>query len=109
MRTLRFLSMAAVAGAAALFASIAATSADVSRGRALYELNCQGCHTESVHARVHRTARDFDDVRRWVERWNASLTLRWDASEVDDVALHLNDTYYRYPCPPTVCKVVSLK
>ena len=106
---LRIAAAAALACAGVLAVPLAAIPADVSRGRALYELHCQGCHSESVHARVKRSARDFDDVRRWVERWNASLALRWNAAEVDDVALHLNATYYRYPCPPTVCKVVSLK
>jgi len=77
--------------------------------RALYELRCLGCHSESVHARAKRTARDFDEVRRWVERWNVSLSLAWSAEEVDDVTLHLNDAYYRYPCPPSACKVVSQK
>jgi len=103
----RLAAIGALACAAALAVPLIATPADVSRGRALYELRCQGCHSESVHARVKRSARDFDDVRRWVARWNASLSLNWDAEEIDDVTLHLNNTYYRYPCPPTVCKVVS--
>jgi len=107
--TFRIAAAAALACAGVLAVPLAAIPADVSRGRALYELRCQGCHSESVHARVHRSARDFDDVRRWVERWNASLQLRWDAQEVEDVTLHLNATYYRYACPPTTCKVVSLK
>lgn len=108
-RTPRFAGACAVACAAAFTLAPAAAQPDISRGRALYELRCQGCHSESVHARVKRTAKDFEDVRRWVERWNTSLALRWDAQEVEDVALALNDTYYRYPCPPTVCKVVSLR
>jgi hypothetical protein len=103
----RIAAAGAVACAAALAVPLEAVPAELSRGRALYELRCQGCHSESVHARVKRTARDFDDVRRWVERWNASLALRWDAQEIDDVTLHLNGVYYRYPCPPTVCKVIS--
>jgi mono/diheme cytochrome c family protein len=106
--TLRIAAACAITCAAALAPAPAAAQADVSRGRALYELRCQGCHSESVHARVKRTAKDFADVRSWVERWNTSLSLRWDAQEVDDVALHLNRTYYRYPCPPAVCRVVSL-
>jgi mono/diheme cytochrome c family protein len=86
---------------------LAANPADPARGRALYEQRCQGCHSESVHARPKRTARDLEDVRRWVSRWNDSLSLAWDAEEIDDVALYLNGAYYRYPCPPTLCKVVS--
>lgn len=90
-----------------LFATRPASAADAVRGAALYELRCGGCHSESVHGRARRVATDFEDVRRWVNRWNATLALRWEAEEVEDVTLFLNATYYRYPCPPSVCKVVS--
>ena len=94
--------------AAALGLPLAALAADVSRGRDLYELRCLGCHAESVHARTTRKAKTFDDVRGWVARWNTSLSLGWNAEDIDDVTLHLNSLYYRYPCPPSTCKVVSL-
>lgn len=90
------------------FATRSAQGADVDRGRALYELRCSGCHNDSVHGRAKRVASSFEDVRRWASRWNATLGLRWNDEEIDDVAVHLNMTYYRYPCPPRVCKVVSL-
>ena len=80
---------------------------DVARGRDLYELRCLGCHAESVHGRAKRVARSFEDIRSWVARWNTSLSLGWTDAEIDDVTLHLNARYYRYACPPTVCKVVS--
>jgi hypothetical protein len=96
-----FLPPAAFAGAGD------AVAADSARGRALYELHCDGCHAESVHGRKKRVATDFESVRAWVGRWNTTLKLKWSAEEVDDVAQHLNATYYRYPCPATVCKVVS--
>lgn len=85
-----------------------ASGADVARGRALYELRCGGCHADSVHGRAKRVAVDFDDVRRWVSRWSETLALGWKDDEVDDVAVHLNITYYAYACPPRICKVVSL-
>jgi mono/diheme cytochrome c family protein len=94
---------------ALLFATRSASAADVQRGRALYESRCGTCHSESVHGRAKRVATDFEDVRRWVIRWNTNLGLRWAGEEIDDVSAYLNNTYYRFPCPPTVCKVVSLK
>jgi mono/diheme cytochrome c family protein len=100
-----FLPALIMAAASALPATAAA--ADPARGQALYELHCQGCHAESVHARAKRVAKSFDEVRSWVARWNASLSLAWSGEEIDDVALHLNTRYYRYPCPPTACRVVS--
>lgn len=91
----------------ALLASPAALAADAERGRALYELRCNTCHSESVHGRQKRAARDFEEVRAWVSRWNENLGLRWSPEEVDDVAVHVNRTYYRYACPPHTCTVVS--
>jgi hypothetical protein len=84
-----------------------AAGAQPERGRALYELRCTGCHSESVHARVKRVATDFDAVRGWVKRWDRDLKLGWSAEEIEDVTVYLNDTYYRHPCPPSVCKVIS--
>lgn len=93
--------------AAALGLPLAALAADISRGRDLYELRCLGCHAESVHSRVSRKAKTVDEVRGWVARWNTSLSLGWSADDIDDVTLHLNTLYYRYPCPPSTCKVIS--
>jgi hypothetical protein len=61
-----------------------------------------------VHARRARKAGNYEEVRAWVARWNSSLSLGWSDDEIDDVTLHLNSLYYRYPCPPSACKVVSL-
>ena len=92
--------------AAALGLPLSCLAAE-SRGRDLYELRCFGCHAESVHARARRVAKSFEDVRGWVVRWNKTLGLAWTDEEIDDVALHLNTRYYRFACPPTVCKVIS--
>jgi mono/diheme cytochrome c family protein len=109
MPSLRAAAFAATAAAlAAILAPGPAEGADARRGRALYELNCGGCHSESVHGRGQRVAKDFAEVRAWVSRWALHLRLQWSAEEIDDVALDLNGRYYRYPCPPEVCKVVSL-
>lgn len=94
-------------GLVALLASPVALGADAERGRALYELRCSTCHSESVHGRQKRVATDFEEVRAWVSRWNENLRLRWSSDEVDDVAVHLNSTYYRYKCPSHVCTVIS--
>lgn len=92
---------------AALLAAPLAVGADAERGRALYELRCGTCHSESVHGRQKRVATSFEDVRAWVIRWNENLGLRWSPEEIDDVAVHVNATYYRYKCPAQVCKVIS--
>jgi hypothetical protein len=100
-------SSAFIATIGLLFAANNASGADAERGAALYTSGCGGCHSESVHSRTTRVAVDFIDVRKWVSRWNETLGLKWGESEIDDVTVHLNNTYYRFPCPPTVCKVLS--
>lgn len=99
--------LATLAALAPLFAAPADAPSPPDRGRDLYELRCTGCHAPSVHAREKRVARDFGEVLAWVRRWNGSLGLAWSEEEVDEVAIHVNRLYYRYPCPPTTCKVVS--
>ena len=98
--------------AAALFAATLAflapaAAADAERGRILYESRCAGCHSTSVHGREKRVAADFESVRTWVRRWGANLGLAWTDDEVTDVTVHLNDRYYRFRCPATVCKATG--
>ena len=96
-----------LAAAVLALAAPGAGAGDAVRGRALYESHCVSCHSQSVHGRAKREAKDFEGVRAWVARWNANLTLRWGAEEIEDVTLYLNETYYRFACPPSACKVVS--
>ena len=96
-----------VAALLLLFATRGVGAADAVRGQALYEMRCGGCHGESVHGRTRRVATDFASIHAFVERWRSTLSLDWSAQEVDDVTLYLNATYYHFPCPATVCTVVS--
>jgi len=91
----------------ALAAGQASHAADPRRGRALYELHCGFCHSESVHGRAKRVAADFEAIRGWVTRWSRHLKLEWSAEDIANVTVYLNETYYHHPCPPSVCKVVS--
>jgi hypothetical protein len=90
----------------ALFAALEAgpaAAADAARGRALYESRCDGCHSTGVHERASRKATAFEGIRVQVERWNAQLGGAWRRAEIDDVAVYLNDRFYRYPCPDALC------
>lgn len=94
--------------AAALCAIVPAFAGDAQRGRTLYELGCGECHSESVHGRAHRVARDMGEIRAWVRRWGDHLHLGWTDREIDDVAAYLNDTYYHFDCPAATCREVSM-
>ena len=94
---------ALVAALAAALATGSALAADPARGRALYEERCADCHNESVHNDAARKARNFEDARRRVADFGARLDAGWSAAQIDDVAVYLNERYYRFPCPPSLC------
>lgn len=85
----------------------ARAAANAWHGRTLYVARCGGCHSDSVHGRAKREAADYPAIRAWVARWKDTLALDWSAEDVEDVTVYLNGTYYRFPCPPTACTVVS--
>ena len=88
-------------GCAALCAAQA--PADMERGKVLYETRCSACHASSVHNRNARKAKSFDGLRAQVLRWSVEAGGGWSADEIDAVALYLNQRFYRFPCPPTLC------
>ena len=89
--------------AAGLGTGLPAEAADPGRGQALYESRCGGCHTKSVHNRESRKATTFAGVLAMVSRWNETLGGDWKAEDIEDVAVYLNQRYYKHPCPPSVC------
>ncbi len=98
---------AAAALATALAVPAAVAQPALERGRALYETRCVACHERSVHQRASRKAADFGALRREVERWSTNIGGEWRAEELDAVTVFLNDRFYRYPCPPAVCREPS--
>jgi mono/diheme cytochrome c family protein len=96
-------------GAAAAWLALAVSGKAVlaqefEQGRTLYETRCGACHERSVHRRESRSAKDFEGLRAEVARWSATSGGEWRAEEIDAVTAYLNDRYYRYPCPATVCR-----
>jgi mono/diheme cytochrome c family protein len=87
----------------AALAHPAAFAADPGRGRALYEARCGGCHGESVHNDASRKARSLDEVRARVAHFASQLKTGWTLPDVDDVAVHLNEIFYKFPCDPPLC------
>jgi mono/diheme cytochrome c family protein len=80
-------------------AAAPALGADAERGRQLYEQRCTACHTQSVHKREGHKARDYNEVREWVQRWNEVFNFRWDDEAIEDVTFFLNSTIYLYAVP----------
>jgi hypothetical protein len=66
------------------------------RGGLLYENHCGACHSEQMHWRMARRARDWDTLRDQVRKWQAESSLGWSDEDIDAVTRHLNDTIYNY-------------
>lgn len=72
------------------------------RGALLYDNHCSACHSEQMHWRAKRQARDWDSLRKQVRHWQDEARLGWSEEDIDAVARHLNDTIYRFPVPQGV-------
>ena len=82
--------------------------ADAERGKILYETRCSACHASSVYKRDARKAKSFDGLRAQVLRWSVETGGSWSADEIDDVTLYLNQRFYRFPCPLTLCSAAQV-
>jgi len=91
--------MAAVCAASVLGFSTLVFAGDAKRGEGLYSQKCHECHSESVHGRMNRAARDFGAIREWVRHWSETLATGWGTDEVEDVTTYLNAAYYHFPPP----------
>jgi mono/diheme cytochrome c family protein len=69
------------------------------RGELLYSMHCIACHTEQVHWRDKKLAKDFQSLRAEVHRWQKLSALGWSDEDIAGVARYLNTLYYHYPAP----------
>lgn len=104
MSSLRIGMVAAALAVAVCGPSAAATAADAVRGGVLYDTRCKACHASSVFQEGARKAKSFDALRAQVLRWSGQAGGAWSADEIDDITLYLNQRFYRFPCPETLCK-----
>jgi len=89
-----------------LFLALTASApalADASRGKALHEQYCIGCHAnmtggkpELLYTRSDRRVRDLAGLRRQVRRCEQNLELKWFEDDIDSVVEFLNSSYYHF-------------
>lgn len=77
-----------------------ARAQEADRGRLLYANHCIECHTTQMHWRQKSLAQDWTTLKALVWHWQAVARLQWTPEDVDAVARHLNETYYKLPEPP---------
>ena len=70
-----------------------------SRGQMLYENHCTGCHESVLFVRQQRSVRDLDELRATIIRWLPEARVSWGDEEINDVATHLNRTFYGFAEP----------
>ena len=57
------------------------------------------CHDTRVYTREDRMARDYDQVRAQVVRWQQNVSLVWDVADINQVTGYIASRYYRFKCP----------
>jgi mono/diheme cytochrome c family protein len=77
-------------------ASAATPAVDFERGRALYDANCEHCHTPNIHSRPNRLPLTRDELAAIVDHFRRTEGLAWTPEEVDAVVEYLNRTRYRF-------------
>jgi mono/diheme cytochrome c family protein len=90
-------------GPVALVLALVAAAAPAvaqSRGELLYTTHCISCHSEQMHWRDQRAARDWSSLAYQVRRWQAAASLGWTEADILEVARHLNDSIYRFTPTP---------
>lgn len=75
---------------------------DVPRGKLLYSLHCISCHNEQVHWQAHKKVTNWPSLIAQVKLWQGVANLKWNDSDIESVAKHLNTLYYHYPVPDTL-------
>ena len=78
-------------------------TADVERGRLLYDTACVACHTEQAHWRDKRIVATWDQLLYQVNRWQNGAGQGWSEIEIRDVGAYLNGRFYHLPCPGDGC------
>jgi len=82
----------------------ALATADVQRGRLLYETHCIACHTTQAHWRDKHVVRSWADLLYQVTRMEKNAGQDWSSAEISDVAAYLNELFYKMPCPVQGCE-----
>ncbi len=89
-------------------ATAQAPAVPATRGALLYQNHCAACHTEQMHWRERRQARNWDSLRALVRHWQGEARLSWTDADIDAVTRHLNETIYRFDAPAQVAGAMGV-
>lgn len=67
-----------------------------SRGQLLYVHHCLKCHDSNIHIRKGNKARNIEDVKGWVVKWQAYEKLNWEQDAINAVTEYIVKQYYKF-------------
>ena len=72
------------------------SAGDAARGQELHQANCTRCHDAAIYTRPDRIVHSYAQLRDRIQLCELSAELGWFEEEVEDVAVFLNSTYYKF-------------
>lgn len=88
-----------------MLAACAGPASAQARGYLLYSQHCVECHTQQVHWRDERLAKDWTSLNTQVRRWQAVASLNWNEEDIQSVTRYLNTRFYDFRAPTELSAV----
>jgi cytochrome c553 len=95
--------MRAIVSLLSLVLSMVGLAADIQAGQTLHNAHCIACHDsltkgkpERIYTRPDRQVKSYPALVKQVHRCQMSLGLNWSEDALKDVAVFLNDRYYKF-------------
>ena len=73
------------------------TKRDTPHGELLYSTYCTACHSDQIHWRDKKIAKDWIGLNAQVRRWQGIIGQVWSDDDIVEVARYLNAGHYHYP------------
>ena len=71
-------------------------AADIEHGKTLKQKHCMSCHDDGVYTRSDRRVTTLQGLHKQVKRCELTLELKWFDDDVNAVAGHLNEMFYKF-------------
>lgn len=81
---------------ALMLSVLAATAADLARGKARHDEHCLTCHNSQLYTRPNRRVKNHAMLRKRVAYCANDIGEEWSGDQIDDVTAYLNESFYRF-------------